>query len=114
MNREEFELRSADLHVRARVDGDIGFIAGDVVDSEFVAKKLLREYPRTVDFSCNLFLIIASAVKPRWRVQSSEIPMTAHMIPVGVRDEEGGERGQPGRRGSQRFVGRLREIRTRS
>src|SRR5262247_3480770 len=107
MNREEFELRSADLHVRASVDGDIRFIASDVVDSEFVAKKLLREYPRTVDFSCNLFLIIASAVKPGWWVQSAEVPMTAHMIPVDVSDEEGGERGQPGRIGSQRFVSRL-------
>src|SRR5215813_8252345 len=49
-NRDEFERRSADLHVRARVDCHIRFVAGDVVALEFVTKKLLREYLWSVEF----------------------------------------------------------------
>src|SRR5262249_29499949 len=114
MNRDEFELRSADFNVCASIDCHIRFVACDVVDTEFLAKKLLREYPWTVKFSCKIFLIIASPVKPGLRIQSPKVPMTAHMIPVCVSDEDGCKGWQPGRICPHGFVGRLCEIRTRS
>src|SRR5262249_4625000 len=108
------ELRSADAQVRSIVDHNIRFVTQNIFAAESLSEELLREDVRRVEFSPKFFLIIASPIKLRTRVQAAEVGMTADMIPVRVSNEHGCHWRQSWRIGLQRFVRALCEIRSRA
>src|SRR5215467_9145064 len=113
-NRDQLELRSADVQVRSIVDRNVRFVAQNVLGAESLSEELLREYLRCVEFPFELFPIVASPIKLGTRVQAVEVGMTADMVPMSVSNEHRCQRRQSWRKGLQRFVRTFCEVRSRA
>src|SRR5689334_21683811 len=91
VNRDQLKFRSADIQIRPLVDRDVRLVAPHILGMESLAEELLPEDIRSVEFSCELLLIVGSSVKPGMRVQTAKKGMTADVVPVCVRDQDGCE-----------------------
>ena len=86
-SRDQLDLRSADVQVRSIVDRNVWLVAQNIFGAESLSEELLREDVRRVEFPFELFLIVASAIKPGARIQAAEVRMTTDMVPVRVSNE---------------------------
>src|SRR5271167_4218125 len=112
MHRNELNARPANLHIRPAVDHHIWLEAAYVVETEAFTEELLTKKSRRIDFASNFFLIVAPGIEPHARIQGAEIFVAANMIPVRVRNEDGGQFWKHGRVRSQRLVRDLGGIRS--
>src|SRR5215510_16438330 len=72
-NRDQLELRSVDVQIGSIVDRDVRLVAPNVLESETVAEKLLREDLRGVEFPLELLLIVPSPIESGTWAQAAEI-----------------------------------------
>src|SRR6516165_12012107 len=112
-NWDQLERRSADVQVGSIVDRNVRLVTQKILRAESLSEELLREDSWPVGLLFELFLIVASSIKLGTRVQASEVGMAADMVPVGVSNEHGCQRRQSWRKGLQRFVCTLCEVRSR-
>src|SRR4030095_2785167 len=110
-NWDQLEFRSADVHVRSIVDRNVWFVALNILEVKSLSEKRFPEDVRPVEFLFELFLIVASTIKPRTRVQAAKVRMTAYVVPVGVGNEHSCQRRHSRRKGLQRFVCAFCEVR---
>src|SRR5215468_692067 len=107
VGRDQLDLRSADVHFRSVVDGNVRFVAQDFVGAESVTEEWFLEGARPTEVLLELVLIVASAVILGTRAQAVEIGMTADMIPVRMSDKYRRQRRQSRSVCPQRFIGPL-------
>src|SRR5580704_17749771 len=112
VHRNQLNARPANLQVRPTVDHHIRLEAEYVVETEAFTKELLTETSWRIDLAGNFFLIVAPGIEPHARIQGAEIFVAANMIPVGVRNEDGGQFRKGGRVRSQRLVRDLGGLRS--
>src|SRR5262249_1316408 len=89
MNRDQLELRSADVQLCSVADRNIRLVALDILRTESLSEERFRECSWPIEFLLELFLIIRTPIKLGMRVKAAEIGMAADMVPVCVSDEDG-------------------------
>src|SRR5262245_61225805 len=73
-NRDEFDSRCSDLQFSAGGDGNVRLEATHVLKIEaFTEKRLTESARRRLDFSGKFFLVVASRIEARARIQTAEI-----------------------------------------
>src|SRR6266404_2970782 len=74
---------------------------------EALAEEVFADGLRRVDLAGYFFLIVASGIEARFRIQAAKIGLSADVVPMRMCDEDGGERRQIRRIGTERLVCRL-------
>src|SRR5215831_20181022 len=83
---DQLDLRPSDFQIRPAVDGDVRLVVAHVVETESLAKKLLGEDSRGVQFAVNFFLIVTASKETRMGIKRAEIRIASHMVPMRVGD----------------------------
>src|SRR6516165_1840832 len=88
-DRDEFDACTPDLQLSTAGDGDIRSKATHIVEVEAFTEKRYVEGPRRFDYSGKLLLIVAPRIETRVRIQTAEIGVASHVVPVSVCYEDG-------------------------
>src|SRR5215469_7578384 len=109
-DRDEFDACSADLQFGAGGDADVRFEASNIIEVEAFTEKRLVEAPWRFDYSRKLLLVVASGIETRARIQTAEIGVTSHVVPMSVGNEDGRQWRQTRVLCLQCLIGGLRRI----
>src|ERR1700730_141497 len=107
MNGNQLNARSSDFYFGGSIDCCVRFEISYVIEVKALAEKVFADGLRRVDLARDLFLIIASRIETRFRIQAAKIGLSADVVPMGMRDEDGGELRQIRCVGAECFVGGL-------
>src|SRR5882672_103487 len=105
MDGDQLDARSADFEFCGTVDRCVRLEIANILDVEVLTEEMSRNGSWRIEFAVNLFLIVASGVETRPRIQTAKVSLSANMVPMGMRDEDGGECREIRCVGAQRFVG---------
>src|SRR6185312_7746150 len=86
--RHQTKASLADYYITWTVDQDIRLVGEHVVESEFLSEETLQHRRIAQRVIRELFLIGASTIEAHSWIEAEEIPMSAHVVPVRVRDED--------------------------
>src|SRR6202040_2445629 len=105
MEGDQLDARSTDFEFCRTIDRCIRLEIANILDVEVLTKERFRNRSWRIEFAVNLFLVVASGVETRFRIQTAKVSLSADMVPMGMRDEDGSERREVRCVGAQRFVG---------
>src|SRR5262245_48828271 len=113
-DRDKFDACFPDLELGTGRDGDIRLEAAHVIQVEAVTDRWFVESRRRIDYSGKLILEIAPGIETWARIQTTEIGVASHMVPMSVGDEDGGQWRQARILCSQCLIRNLRGVRPRA
>src|SRR6516225_10099121 len=113
-DRDQFDACAPDLQAGAGGDGDIRFEATHIIEVEAFTEKRLVEGSRRFDYSGKLLLIVAPRIETGGRIQTAEIGVASHVVPVSVGNEDGRQWRQTRDLCLQCLIGSLGRIRPRT
>ena len=114
LHRDKPDARSADVQLCGMVNGDIRLEAAYVIQVEALAEKGFGEYTGSIEFDLKFFVVIAPGIEAQARIQGAEIRVSANVVPMRVRNEDGRQFGQARRMRSKSFVGAFGGVRPRA
>src|SRR5260221_14203508 len=79
----------------------------DIFEIEALAEKVTAGGLGPVDLAGYFFLIVTSGIEAGFRIQTGKIGLSADVVPMRMRDEDGGELRQIRRGGPKRLVCRV-------
>ncbi len=111
LDGDQIDGCASDLQLRAGGDGNVRPKTPHIVEVKAFTEKLFIESARRIQFAGQFFLVVASGVETRARIQPIEIGVASHVVPMSVGDEDGRQRRQARDLRPQRLIGGLRGIR---
>src|SRR6516165_7297530 len=106
----QLDVRAPNRQIRLVVDRDVWPEGAQFPDFEAVAEERPREYLGRRELDGNLFLVVAAGIELHVWVEAPEVAVAPDVIPVGMCDQDRGQRRQPARVSTQGFIGRLGRI----